>query len=187
MALDLTSVKLAILVANGYESDEVIGPRDFLRRAGATPKIVSPEKAKVSEARGDSLPVDVPLQHADEAGFDVLLIPGGKKHSESLAENAEAVNFVKSFITSEKPVAAISLGVKLLIKANAVSGRWLTGDASLQDEVKEVGAKWVDRSVVVDRDLVTSSGGDALASLNQAFAEVCLKHKAGSGASLHAD
>jgi protease I len=83
MNIDLTSVKLAILTANGFELEQVIQPREFLRRAGATPMIVSTEREKVTPSGTgyvkQSLRVDVPIETADETGFDALLVPGGEK------------------------------------------------------------------------------------------------------------
>ena len=189
MNIDLTSVKLAILVANGFEPEQVIQPREFLRRAGATPMIVSPEKEKVTPARsghdGDTLPVDVFLETADEAGFDALLLPGGEKNAETLAANPKALEFVRSFASGKKPIGVFSHAIKLMVDANAVSK--VAAASSTRDVSKRAGAESHQSPVVVDEDLVTALGTEAIGSFNEAFAQICSQHKKSTGGSLHTD
>ncbi|MBV9276328.1 MAG: DJ-1/PfpI family protein [Verrucomicrobia bacterium] len=190
MDIDLTSVKLAVLVADGFELDEVTGPKEFLHGAGATAMIVSPENDRVragSDVSDEDLPVDVSLGSADESGFDALLLPGGEKSVERLAGNEAALAIIRAFLTGDRPIGAISQSLQLLIRADGVSGRRVTGDASLRDQLTEAGAEWVDKPVVVDRHLVTSSGKGSLQAFSQAFAQVCGEDKSGTGASLHTD
>lgn len=191
MNIDLTSVKLAILVANGFEQEQATAPIEFLRRAGATPIIVSPEKERVTPA-GDgnegTLPVDVHLEAADETGFDALLLPGGQKSAGTLAANAKAAEFVRSFAVGNKPIAAISHGIRLLIDVNAVSGRKVAALSSMRELSKPARAETSEKPVVVvDDSLVTTLGTDAIASFNEAFARICSQHKESAGGSLHTD
>jgi len=189
--IDLTSVKLAILVANGFEQEQVTAPIEFLRRAGATPIIVSPEKEKVTPAgygNEGALPVDVLLEAADETGFDALLLPGGHKNAETLVANAKAAKFVRSFALGNKPIAAISHGVKLLIDVNAVSGRKVAAPSSMRELSKPLRAETSEKPVVVvDNSLVTTLGTDSIVSFNEAFAQICSQHKKSTGGSLHTD
>jgi len=189
--IDLTSVKLAILVSNGFEKDEVIGPRCYLERSGATALIVSPEIGKVvagpSVEGDDTLSIDVSLGIAEEKGFDALILPDGEKSVAALMMQPNTVKFVRSFVTAGSPIAAFSYAVNLLIAANAVSGRRITSNAALREDLERAGAKWVDRPVVVDGDLVTASGREALGAFNAAFATVCSEHKRRTGGSLHTD
>jgi protease I len=191
MNFDLTSVKVAILVANGFEPDQVSRAREFLRRAGATPMIMSPEKEKVTSVgsgeESNTLPVDAILEAADETGFDAMLLPGGQKNVESLAANPKAMAFVESFAVAKKPLGAISDGVKLLIYANVVAGRRVAAAASMRELSKPAGAEISEKPVVVDGSLVTTLGTEWVASFNEAFAQICSQHKKNTGGSLHTD
>lgn len=190
MNLDLTSVKLAILIANGFESEQITAPREFLRRAGATSMILSPEKEKVTPVgshKGITLPVDVILGAADEAGFDALLLPGGQKNAERLAASPKAVALIRSFALANKPIGAISHAIKLLIDANAVSGRKVAAGSSMRELSKQAGAEISEKPVVVDGSLVTALDNDAVESFCEAFAQICSEHKKSTGGSLHTD
>jgi protease I len=191
MNIDLTSVKLAILVANGFESEQVTAPREFLRRAGATSMILSPEKDKVTPAGSDNeesaLQVDVILEAADEAGFDALLLPGGQGNVETLTASPKAVALVKSFAVANKPIGAISHAIKLLIDSNAVSGRKVAATSCLPDVSKQAAAEISEKPVVVDGSLVTALDKDAVTAFYQAFAQICSEHKKSAGGSLHTD
>jgi protease I len=191
MNIDLTSVKVAILVANGFEPEQVSRPREFLRRAGATTMVLSPEKEKVTSLESDkesnTLPVDAILEAADEAGFDAMLLPGGQKNVESLAANPKAMAFVESFAVGKKPLGAISDAIKLLIYANAVAGRKVVAAASMRELSKRAGAEILEKPVVVDGSLVTALDNDAVEAFYQAFAQICSEHKKSAGGSLHTD
>src|SRR5262249_30713827 len=108
---DLTGRKIAILVDQGFEQVELIKPRKALDRIGAETKVVSPEEGEVRgwniKKWGKSIAVDVPLESADPAEFDALLLPGGVMNPDKLRINSKAVEFVKHFIDNGKPVAAI--------------------------------------------------------------------------------
>lgn len=168
-ALDGRSV--AILVANGFEEVELTEPRSALQEAGARADIVSPEKGAVRAWRhgewGDDFDVDVPLEQADSAGYDALLLPGGVMNPDKLRINETAVRFVRSFFDAAKPIAAICHGPWTLIEAGVVEGREVTSWPSLRTDLKNAGATWVDREVVVDRGLVTSRKPHDLPAFNE--------------------
>jgi len=160
MKQDLTGKKVAILVAEGFEQVELTKPRDALDEAGATTYLISPESGQVKawneDEFGDMFPVDVALESAKAADYDALLLPGGVMNPDSLRIIPEAVEFVRHFFTSGKPVAAICHGPQMLIEANVVKGRKLTSAPSLQTDLRNAGATWVDETVVTDKGLVTS-------------------------------
>src|SRR3954468_8923380 len=108
---NLEGLNVAILVTDGFEQVELLEPRKALDEAGANTKIVSPKEDKVRGWKftewGDQLPVDVPLNRADPQDFDALLLPGGVINPDKLRMMPEAVEFVKAFFESGKPVAAI--------------------------------------------------------------------------------
>ncbi|RST55825.1 type 1 glutamine amidotransferase domain-containing protein [Variovorax sp. MHTC-1] len=156
----LNGMKVAILVADGFEQSEMTEPRKALDAAGADTQIVSPKNGGVRGWKhhdpADVFEVDVPLAQAAAHEFDALLLPGGVMNPDALRINEEAVAFVRDFVKAGKPVAAICHGPWTLIEADAVQGRTLTSWPSLRTDLTNAGAKWVDREVVVDGSLITS-------------------------------
>ncbi len=160
MNQQLNGKRVAILVADGFEQVELTDPKQALELAGATTQIVSPAKGQVKGWNhadwGDQFPVDLPLEQARPEDFDALLLPGGVMNPDKLRMNAQAVQFVKSFFDAGKPIAAICHGPWTLIEAGAVRGRKMTSYASIQTDLKNAGANWVDQEVVNDQGIVTS-------------------------------
>lgn len=160
MKTSLKGRKVAILVTDGFEQSELIEPRQALDRAGAQTHLISPKAETVrawdKDKFGESLPVDVMLGDASPADYDALLLPGGVMNPDKLRMIPEAVRFVAHFFDAGKPVAAICHGPQLLIEAGVVRGRKLTSYPSLQTDLRNAGAEWVDEPVVTDAGLVTS-------------------------------
>jgi deglycase len=156
----LAPISVAILVADGFEQVELEQPRAALAKAGFATHIVSPNahtvKGMVHDQPGRALPVAVTLSHAKAADFDALLLPGGVMNPDSLRQQPRAVRFVQAFFKARKPVAAICHGPQLLIEAGVVKGRQLTSFPSVKTDLRNAGAHWVNRPVVVDGGLVTS-------------------------------
>ena len=168
---DLTGKRIAILVDEGFEQVELIKPRKALDRVGAQTQIVSPQETEVRgwnlKKWGKFAAVDVPLDSADPAAFDALLLPGGVMNPDKLRMNSKAVEFVKHFIDAGKPVAAICHGPWTLIEAGGIQGRTVTSWPSLQTDIRNAGGNWVDEEVVVDRNLVTSRKPDDIRAFNK--------------------
>ena len=126
----LSGLKVAILAAEGFEQSELIEPRKALEDAGAETRVISPAKGEVQGwkhfDKGESVTVDVPLEQADAADYDALLLPGGVANPDQLRAMPKAVQFVRSFFETGKPVAAICHGPWTLIDAGVVRGRTLT-------------------------------------------------------------
>jgi len=161
MKKKLTHLKrVAILVADGFEQVELEEPRAALERAGLATEIVSPNPRSVKGMRhakaGRSLDVDVPLARARALDYDALLLPGGVMNPDALRQEPKAIQFVRAFFKAGKPVAAICHGPQLLIEAGVVKGRRLTSFASVKTDLRNAGARWCNRRVVVDRALITS-------------------------------
>lgn len=175
MARDLSGKRVAILVSEGVEQVELTEPRAALEQAGATTEIVSPDDGSVRAWNftewGDTFPVDVPLRNANPDQYDALLLPGGVMNPDHLRMNSEAVNFVRRFSESGKPIASICHGPWTLIEADAVDGRTVTSYPSLRTDLRNAGAEWVDREVVVDQGLVTSRNPDDLPAFNNKMIE----------------
>jgi protease I len=165
MKQNLNGRKVAILVENGFEQSELVEPRRALDEAGASTEIVSPAQGKVRGWKGwkeqepgwgDAFDVDVPLDQADPSAYDALLLPGGVMNPDKLRRNGKVQQFIRAFFEQGKPVAAICHGPWTLIDAGVVKGRKVTSYASIQEDLKNAGANWVDEEVVVDQGLVTS-------------------------------
>jgi protease I len=172
---DLTGKKVAILVDEGFEQVELIKPRKALDRVGASTQVVSPQENEVRgwniKRWGKTVAVDVPLESANPADFDALLLPGGVMNPDKLRLNPKAIQFVKHFIDSGKPVAAICHGPWTLIEAGGVQGRTLTSWPSLRTDLVNAGGNWVDEQVFTDRGLVTSRKPDDLPAFNKKMIE----------------
>jgi protease I len=172
---NLSGKKVAILVADGFEQVEMTEPKQALERAGAQTQIISPAQGKVKGWQhtewGDQFSVDVPLAQARADDYDALLLPGGVMNPDKLRANKQAVQFVKAFVDAGKPIAAICHGPWTLIEAGAVSGRTITSYPSLQTDLRNAGANWVDQEVVTDQGLVTSRKPDDIPAFNRKMIE----------------
>ncbi|MDC3955785.1 type 1 glutamine amidotransferase domain-containing protein [Polyangium jinanense] len=179
MANELTGRRVAILVENGFEQVELTEPRQALDRAGAQTAIVSPVSGQVRGWNftqwGDSFGVDVELANAGPENFDALLLPGGVMNPDKLRMNFEAVQFVRTFFDTGKPVAAICHGPWMLVEANVVRGRQVTSWPSIRTDLVNAGATWVDREVVNDSQLVTSRKPDDIPAFNRVMIELFAK------------
>ena len=160
MSNELSGKRVAILVADGFEQVEMTDPRKALDDAGAKTEIVSPMQGEVQGwnhfEKGKKFLVDVDLNAADPHSYDALLLPGGVVNPDQLRLIPLAVQFVKTFIEDQKPVAAICHGPWMLVEADVVRGRKVTSWPSLKTDVRNAGGHWVDQEVVVDDGVVTS-------------------------------
>ena len=159
---DLIGKRVAILATDGVEAVELIDPRNALDKAGAKTLVVSPNHDKIRSWEhgnwGDDIPIDLPLAKCSPDDFEALFLPGGVINSDRLRTDVQAVQFVRRFFETGKPVAAICHAPWILIEANVVRNRTLTSWPSLQTDLRNAGADWVDRDVVTDMGLVTSRG-----------------------------
>jgi protease I len=176
MANRLDGIKVAILVADGFEQKELVGPKKALDEAGAKTQIVSPVTGGEVQGwnhydKGDKFPVDVKLDDADPESYDAVLLPGGVANPDQLRGMPKAVAFVKHFVDSGKPIAAICHGPWTLIEAGGVKGRTITSWPTLKTDLKNAGAKWVDQEVVVDQGLVSSRKPDDIPAFNAKMLE----------------
>lgn len=173
---NLAGKTVAILATDGFEQDELLSPREALDNAGAETKIVSPsaeEKIKGWKYTdwGKKVKVDVHLNEARPEDFDALLLPGGVINPDHLRREPAAVEFVKAFFQTGKPIAAICHGPQMLIEADVVRGRKMTSYPSIKTDLKNAGAEWMDQEVVVDNGLVTSRSPDDLPAFNAKMIE----------------
>lgn len=173
MGKSLKGLKVAILIADGFEQIEMEEPKKALKEAGAETMIVSPVEGKVKGWKhtdwGDEFPVDLDLDKAKPEDFDALLLPGGVMNPDKLRLEPKAVDFVKSFVKAKKPIAAICHAPWILINAEAVKGKALTSYGTIKIDLINAGAKWVDKEVVVDENIVTSRKPDDIPAFNKAM------------------
>lgn len=166
MAASLTGKTIAVLATDGFEQVELTKPVEALKAAGATVEIVSPKTGEIQgfkhHDKGETVPVDRELGHADAASYDGLVLPGGVINPDALRLEEGAIRFIRAFHEAGKPIAAICHGPWTLINAGAVKGRKMTSWPSLQVDLENAGAIWVDEEVVVDNGLVTSRNPDDL-------------------------
>ncbi|HWM95027.1 MAG TPA: type 1 glutamine amidotransferase domain-containing protein [Thermoanaerobaculia bacterium] len=181
---NLKGKKVAILVADGFEQVELTEPKKALEQAGARTEIVSPAQGKVKGWEmtdwGQELPVDVPLDRANADDYDALLLPGGVMNPDKLRTNPKAQRFIRSFFQEGKPVAAICHGPWTLIDAGVIRGRKVTSYESIQIDLKNAGAQWVDQEVVVDDNLVTSRKPDDIPAFNREMVRLFARREVGT-------
>jgi len=156
---------VAFLVASeGIEQVELTGPWQAVEQAGGTPRLLSPDSGSVQAFnhldKADTFEVDQTVADADPASYDALVLPGGVANPDALRTDKGAVDFIRAFVESGKPVAAICHAPWSLIEADVVRGRTLTSWPSLQTDIRNAGGTWVDEEVVVDGNLVTSRKPD---------------------------
>jgi deglycase len=160
MAGTLEGMRVAILVTDGFEQVELTSPRNALRRNGAEVDVIAPESGRIRGWKhtdwGEEIVVDFALGEADPNDYDALVLPGGVMNPDELRQNETALAFVRSFFHTNKPVAAICHAPWTLIDADVVESRRLTSSPSLKTDLKNAGARWVDREVVIDGNLITS-------------------------------
>jgi len=160
MTNELAGKRIAILVADGFEMVEMTEPRAALDAAGATTVLISPQNGTVKAwdvtEWGQTFAVDLPLDSIKENDFDGLHLPGGVMNPDQLRTNAKAVHFTRTFFQEDKPVSAICHAHWTLVNADVLRGRRVTSWPSLQADLQNAGAVWVNEAVVTDGNLVTS-------------------------------
>lgn len=161
MAEALRGNTIAVLAADGVEKVEFETPRAHLVENGAQVVLVSLEDGDIQARNHDLEPagtirVDRLVADASVDEFDALVLPGGTVNPDKLRVDSAAVGFVRDFVNSGKPVAAICHGPWTLVEAGVVGGRTLTSYPSIRTDLRNAGANVVDEEVVVDGNLITS-------------------------------
>jgi protease I len=169
----LEKTRVAILATDGFERAELAEPLQALREAGAHADVVSLETGTIrswdENDWGDQFSVDVALDEASVDGYDALVLPGGTINPDKLRRDERAVSFVRDFVRSGKPVAAICHGPWMLVEADVLRGRHVTSFHAIRTDVKNAGADWVDEEVVVDGNLITSRNPEDLPAFNRSI------------------
>lgn len=166
--MKLTDKNIAILATDGFEKSELFKPYEALKNEGAQVHIISNKEGSIKswdkKGWGESISVDMVVKNAKESVYDSLVLPGGVINPDQLRTDGQALDFIRAFFKSGKPVAAICHAPWLLISANVIENRKVTSYHSIKDDVVNAGAQWVDEEVVVDEGLVTSRNPDDLSA-----------------------
>ncbi|MGB0122120.1 MAG: type 1 glutamine amidotransferase domain-containing protein [Silvibacterium sp.] len=177
----LRGKKVAILATDGFEQVELMEPKMALEAAGATTEIISPKSGELRAWKfkewGDKVKVDKSLDNAKPNDYDALVLPGGVINPDHLRTEPKAVQFVRDFVQSGKPVASICHGPWTLVEAGVVKGKKMTSWPSLKTDLKNAGANWVDQQVVVDANLITSRKPDDLTAFNKTIIDYVAQGK----------
>jgi protease I len=171
---DINGKTIAFLVAaEGIERVELTEPWAAVVEAGGSPVLLSPEKGEVQTFdhldKAETLPVDKAVKDADLADYDALVLPGGVANPDALRLDGDAVGFIRDFVGTGKPVAAICHAPWTLVEAGVLQGRTLTSWPSLRTDITNAGATWVDQQVVKDGNLITSRNPDDLPAFTKAL------------------
>jgi len=181
MANKLKGKKIAILATDGFEQVELTNPKMVFEESGATTEVISPKSGEIKgwnfKEWGDSVQVNKTLDEARAADYDALVLPGGVINPDHLRMEPKAVSFVKEFVKSGKPVAAICHGPWTLIEAGVVKGKKMTSWPSVKTDLKNAGADWVDEQVVVDGNFITSRKPDDIPAFSQKIIEMVADNK----------
>ncbi|WP_428410240.1 type 1 glutamine amidotransferase domain-containing protein [Hyphococcus sp.] len=171
----LKNKKIAIVAADGFEESELFSPLEALKEEGAEIEIISIKSGEIAGfkhmERGKSIKVDKEIAHADINDYDGVVIPGGLFNPDALRRDEKVIAFVRGAFAKKLPVAAICHGPQVLITAEVVKGRKMTGFEAIQPDLKNAGAEVSDEEVIVDNGLVTSRKPDDLPAFNKKIIE----------------
>ncbi len=188
MAKELEGKRIAFLFTEGVEQAELTEPLKAVREAGADVDLISLEPGEVQMFnhldKSDTIEAEKAVSDADASDYDGLVVPGGVANPDALRMDEDAVKFVREFFEQDKPSGIICHGPWVLVEADVARGRTVTSWPSLQTDLRNAGATWVDEEVVVDNGLVTSRKPDDLpafcAKIVEEFAEGKHEQKVGS-------
>ena len=180
--MDLTDITVAIIATDLFEEAELIEPKKALEEAGAEVIVIAPEAGDIQGVNhhedGQSVAVDISLDDADPDDYDAVLLPGGAMNADALRVNEAAQAFIKAMDADDKPLAVICHGAWLLIEAGLVDGHTMTSYPSIATDLRNAGAEWVDKEVVIDGTWVSSRQPSDIPAFNKAFIELLSEESA---------
>ena len=172
---DLSGKKVAVLVDNYFEEDEFTKPIEALKQAGASVEVIAaePEEGKIQAMnhadKSKTYDYDKTLDEANIDDYDALVLPGGAINADQLRMQDKARQWVKRVSEAGKPLAVICHAPWVLASAGIAQGRKLTSFFTIQDDMRDAGANWVDEEVVVDGNIITSCKPDDIPAFNDAL------------------
>ena len=173
MTLMLAGKNIAILIANGFDENQMTELQRALVKAKATVKTVAPENGVVNgwqgEGWGHYFPVDAQIAETLGSDFDALVLVGGERGVAKLKANPHARRIVNHFMDAQKPIAAIGAGVALLTLSTRLAERTIAGPVDIQNDLKNAGTIISSESQERDSNLLTANGTDIAAWVEQAL------------------
>jgi protease I len=148
-------MKALIISADNFEDSELLFPYYRLKEEGWEADIVSMKKGKIKGKHGYEVEVDKTLEEINPDDYEILVLPGGRA-PETIRKERHALDIARHFFSKGKPVSAICHGPQTLISAGLLKNRKATCYQSVAQEMKDAGADYEDREVVVDGNLITS-------------------------------
>ena len=148
-------MKILVISADNFEDTELLVPYYRFREEGFQVDIASMEKGSIKGKHGYEVMANKTLREIRPDRYDLLVLPGGKA-PETIRREKEALEIARHFFTTNKPVAAICHGPQTLISAGLLKGKRATSYKSVASEMKEAGALYENKEVMVDGNLVTS-------------------------------
>ncbi|MCU1269813.1 MAG: type 1 glutamine amidotransferase [Acidobacteriaceae bacterium] len=177
----LEGIRVAILLTDGVEDAELKEPRKALDQAGAKTTLFAPKSGKIYSMnhhdKAAQYDVDETLDRARSQEFDAVLLPGGALNADTLRVHPRAQQFVRDMDEAGKPIAVICHAPWLLVSANLVRGRTMTSYHTIQDDVRNAGAKWQDVEVLRDKNWVSSRQPSDIPAFNRAMIELFAEHR----------
>jgi protease I len=181
MADNLNGKRIAFIATEGVEQVELTEPWKAVEEAGGKPDLISTEPGEVQAwkhfDKGDTFPVDRTIEEAQPNEYDALVLPGGVANPDQLRTDENVVQFIREFFNSGKPIGVICHGPWTLIEADVVRGRKITSWPSLETDLRNAGADWVDEECVVDEGLVSSRKPDDLPAFTKKIIEEFVEGK----------
>ena len=179
----LNGRKVAILATDGFEQSELLKPKQLLEEAGAaTVVIATASKQQIKGCNhgewGEKVDVDLNLGEARATDYDALVLPGGVMNPDKLRLHEEAIELIREFGRSGRPLAAICHGPWTLIDAGLAKGKHLTSWPTLRVDLENAGARWEDREVIVDGSLITSRKPDDIPAFTRALIHMLEERRA---------
>ena len=172
----LEGMRVAILATDGVEDAELKEPKRALEEAGAKTTLFAPKAGKIYSMKhhdkASEYKVDETLEQADPEQFDAVLLPGGALNADTLRVQPRAQEFVRRIDQAGKPIAVICHAPWLLVSADMVRGRTLTSYHTIQDDLRNAGAKWQDEEVVQDKNWVSSRQPSDIPAFNKTMIEL---------------
>lgn len=184
-ARDLTGMRIAAVLTDGYEESELLEPRAALEEAGAEVVVVAPRggiaQGMNSADKAGSVAVEMVTSEADAEDFDAMLLPGGVINADHLRVDRDAQEFARGIDEAGKPIGVICHGAWLLASAELVEGRSLTTYHTLKDDIQNAGGNWVDGEAVRDDNWISSRNVRDLPAFTEALLGLLMESKARAG------
>jgi protease I len=180
----ISEAKVLIVATDGFEESELFGPLQILRNRGAEVKLASPDlnpiQATVHDDPGKTIRPDMTVEDARAEDYDALILPGGVRNPDQLRTNKAAIDLIRAFAASGKPVAAICHGPWLLVEADLLRGKTATSWPAIRTDMKNAGAMVVDEPAVTDANIVTSRNPDDVPAFTEAVIALIEQASAGT-------